>query len=59
MSEFKVKASFPYVGWIISKVYGVDHNKERFLLMDYDGRFIYVNIDDCTIVENTEEDCDE
>lgn len=41
MNEFKVKATFPYGGWIISKVYGIDNSEKRFLLVDFDGR-IYI-----------------
>ena len=41
----------------ISKVYAIDTNRERFLVCNsYNGRFLWVNINDCMLEEENKDD---
>ena len=39
-----------------SKVYYIDPNRDRFLIVDYRGCFVWVNTNDCEIVEENNND---
>ena len=39
-----------------SKVYYIDPNRDRFLIVDYRGCFIWISTNDCEIVEENNND---
>lgn len=58
MPEFKVKAYYDDGDYsVVSKVYAIDTTRYRFLVCNpYDGRFIWVNIQDCTLEKENKDD---
>ena len=48
MKPFKVEYDGSY-SVIVSEVYAVDSTREKFLIVDRNGRFKWVDCDDCTI----------
>ncbi len=45
-----------YFGTLRSKVYYVDPNRDRFLITDNEGYFIWVKTEDCKIWKGKEND---
>ena len=48
MERFKVEYD-GYYGVITSYVYAIDPTREKFLIVDRDGRFKWVTCEDCKI----------
>lgn len=47
--EFKVVYADTYIGEIISEVYMVDYSNDRFLIVDNDGWFKWVDVGSCKL----------